>query len=199
MENFAKKMNELLEGAQSAPSVLLHSCCGPCSTSVIDTLKSKCRLTVFFYNPNVMPRAEYDLRLDAQRKVLTSQGIAKEVALIEGEYDVENFLAAARGLECEKEGGARCAKCFYLRLKRTAERAKDGGFDYFTTTLTVSPHKNAQLINEIGQKVAKEVGVPFLPCDFKKNNGYLNSIRLSKELDLYRQNYCGCAYSAQQD
>ena len=188
MENFAKKMNELLEGAQSAPSVLLHSCCGPCSTSVIDTLKSRCRLTVFFYNPNVMPRAEYDLRLDAQRKVLTSQGITKEVALIEGEYDVENFLAAARGLECEKEGGARCAKCFYLRLKRTAECAKNGGFDYFTTTLTVSPHKNAQLINEIGQKVAKEVGVPFLPCDFKKNNGYLNSIRVSKELYLYRQN-----------
>ena len=195
MENYAQKMTLILEGASNAPSVLLHSCCGPCSTSVLASLVPKARVTVFFYNPNVTDKAEYDLRLSAQRQVATSQDFAEKVKLIEGEYDPENFLAASRGMEGEKEGGARCERCFYLRLKRTALLAKAHGYDYFTTTLTVSPHKNAELINRIGQAVASEVGVPFLPSDFKKKDGYLTSIRLSKKLNLYRQGYCGCEFS----
>lgn len=195
MENFALKMEQILEGATSVPSVLLHSCCGPCSTSVIKCLAPRARVTVYFYNPNVTDKQEYARRLEAQQKVVTSQEKSTQVDLIVGEHEPEKFLEAVRGQEGAPEGGARCKTCFYLRLKKTALLAKELGFDYFTTTLTVSPHKNAVLINEIGQAVAKEVGVAFLPSDFKKKDGYLKSIRLSKELDLYRQSYCGCEFS----
>ena len=199
MENYAKKMMQILEGETRTPSVLLHSCCGPCSTSVLRTLAPLANVTVFFYNPNVMGADEYQLRLDSQRKVVTSQEFSSKVTLVEGEYDVEDFLAAIRGTENEPEGGARCERCFYLRLKRTAILAKERSFDYFATTLTVSPHKNAPLINRIGEQIASEIGVKFLPSDFKKNDGYLTSTRMSKQLELYRQNYCGCVFSKLND
>lgn len=198
MENYAKKMQQILEGAKSTPSILLHSCCGPCSTSVLDVLTRQASVTVFFYNPNVTARDEYDKRLSAQ-KIVTSQDFPTEVKLIEGEYEPEKFLSLVRGHEGDHEGGSRCELCFYLRLKRTAELAKELGYDYFTTTLTVSPHKNAELINRIGERISAEVGVAFLPSDFKKNDGYLNSIRRSKDLGLYRQNYCGCDFSNHND
>ena len=199
MENYAKKMNQILEGAERAPSILLHSCCGPCSTSVLETLVPRARVDVFFYNPNIMPRAEYEMRLRTQYDVIRLQDFAEKVTIIEGEYQPDEFLNAVRGFEDEPEGGLRCRICFYLRLKQTALMAKRLGYDYFATTLTVSPHKDAVLINEIGQKVSQEIGVAFLPSDFKKNDGYLRSIRLSKTLNLYRQNYCGCAFSSRDE
>lgn len=199
MENYALKMQKIIEGLDFRPSIMLHSCCGPCSTSVLSTLTEFADVTVFFYNPNVAPSTEYEARLKTQLEVVRYEGFSSKVSFLEGEYDAENFLRAIAGLEHEKEGGARCAKCFYLRLKRTAETAKELGFDFFTTTLTVSPHKNASVINAIGEQIAREVGIPFLPSDFKKKDGYLTSIRLSEKMKLYRQRYCGCSFSAPRD
>ncbi len=175
------------------PRMLLHSCCGPCSTSVISTLREDYELTVFFYNPNIHPEEEYIRRRDEQLRFIRE--FDDSITFIEGEYDSEAFCAAASGLESEPEGGSRCRECFILRLKRAAHEAAAGHFDFFTTTLTVSPHKNAALINEIGESLAAEGGVPWLHSDFKKKDGFLRSIRMSKEYGLYRQNYCGCIFS----
>ena len=177
------------------PRLLLHSCCGPCSTSVVTQLVENYSVTVFYYNPNIGPEEEYRLRLENQKKFLREYDPAGAVGFVEGAYDPERFYAAARGLEAEKEGGARCTECFKLRLAETARRAAADGFDLFTTTLTVSPHKNAPLINAIGGGLAEEYGVPWLSSDFKKKDGYLRSIKLSKEYGLYRQHYCGCIFS----
>ena len=177
------------------PKLLLHSCCGPCSTAVITQLVEDYQVTVFFYNPNIGPEDEYLLRLENQKKFLQEYDPKGTIGFIEGDYDSENYYAAVKGLEAEKEGGARCTECFKLRLLRTAELAAKLGFDLFTTTLTVSPHKNAELINAIGEQLAERAGVPWLHSNFKKKDGYLRSIRLSKEYGLYRQNYCGCIFS----
>ncbi len=177
------------------PKLLLHSCCGPCSTAVITQLVEDYAVTVFFYNPNIGPREEYLLRLENQKKFLKEYDPEGTIGFIEGDYDSENYYAAVKGLEQEKEGGARCTECFKLRLSRTAELAAKLGFDLFTTTLTVSPHKNAELINVIGGELSAKHGVPWLNSNFKKKDGYLRSIRLSKEYGLYRQNYCGCIFS----
>ncbi|MBO4289012.1 MAG: epoxyqueuosine reductase QueH [Lachnospiraceae bacterium] len=179
------------------PKILLHSCCGPCSTAVVIQLAQDYQVTVFFYNPNIGPREEYLLRLENQKKFLKEYDPdgTKGIGFIEGDYDDERFYEAVRGLAEEKEGGARCIECFRLRLSRTAELAAELGFDLFTTTLTVSPHKNAELINAIGEELAQACGVPWLNSNFKKKDGYLRSIRLSKEYGLYRQNYCGCIFS----
>lgn len=174
--------------------MLLHSCCGPCSTTCIDRLKDEYDLTVFYYNPNIYPEEEYLHRLGEQIRYVKEAGL--NVVVIDGTYDdSEMFLNAYKGYEEMKEGGSRCEICFNLRLDKTASYAKEHGYDIFATTLSVSPHKNAKLINEIGQKLSQKYDVEYLVTDFKKQDGYLNSIKKSKEYNLYRQNYCGCKYS----
>lgn len=189
--NYDKQMQEELRGAQDR-RLLLHSCCAPCSSHCLSELSPQIGVTVFYYNPNLDCAEEYEKRKREQIRFLRETGLAD---FLDCDYAPEDYISAVRGLEGEKEGGARCAVCFRLRLERTAREAKARGFDYFATTLTVSPLKNAKLINEIGFAVAEEVGVPYLPSDFKKRGGYLHSVRLSEEYGLYRQDYCGCAFS----
>ena len=189
--NYDKRMQEELRGAQDK-RLLLHSCCAPCSSHCLSELSPQIGVTVFYYNPNLDCAEEYEKRKREQIRFLRETGLAD---FLDCDYAPEDYISAVRGLEGEKEGGARCAVCFRLRLERTAREAKLRGFDYFATTLTVSPLKNAKLINTIGFAVAEEVGVPYLPSDFKKRGGYLHSVRLSEEYGLYRQDYCGCAFS----
>lgn len=196
MKDFIKRADEITERLAKEgrrESMLLHSCCGPCSTACIDYLAKSFDLTVLFYNPNIAPKEEYDLRASEQARYIRdfTKGVKCEIC----DYDPAVFYDNVKGLEDCEEGGARCAKCFELRLDYCARLAKERGFDWFCTTLTVSPHKNAQLINEIGERLAREYGVRFFPSDFKKKDGYLKSVRLAKEAGLYRQNYCGCAFS----
>ncbi len=189
--NYDKLMQEELRGAQNK-RLLLHSCCAPCSSHCLSELSPRIGVTVLYYNPNLDCAEEYEKRKREQLRFLRETGLAD---FLDCDYAPEDYISAVRGLEEEKEGGARCAVCFRLRLDRTAREAKARGFDYFATTLTVSPLKNARLINEIGFAVAEEVGVKYLPSDFKKRGGYLHSVRLSEEYGLYRQDYCGCAFS----
>ncbi len=174
--------------------MLLHSCCGPCSTSVIDRLKDEYDLTIFYYNPNIYPQEEYQKRLAEQQKYVSLIGL--DIVVVDGKYDDNaDFENHCVGLENEKEGGARCSVCFAYRLDKTAQYAKQNGYDIFATTLTVSPHKNVKVINDIGLKIAQKYNIEYLVADFKKQDGYLKSIRLSQKYSLYRQNYCGCKYS----
>ncbi len=189
--NYDKLMQEELRGARDK-RLLLHSCCAPCSSHCLSELSPQIGVTVLYYNPNLDCAGEYEKRKREQLRFLRETGLAD---FLDCDYAPEDYLAAVRGLEEEKEGGARCAVCFRLRLDRTAREAKARGFDYFATTLTVSPLKNAKFINTIGFAVAEEVGVRYLPSDFKKRGGYLHSVRLSEEYGLYRQDYCGCAFS----
>lgn len=176
------------------PALLLHSCCGPCSSAVLERLAPYFDITVFFYNPNILPAEEYQHRLREQRRLLRHMVLPRPIALWEGPYEPDAFLACARGLEQEPEGGRRCTPCFALRLQRTAETASAHGFDFFTTTLSVSPHKNAALINEIGAGLQTDA-CRFLYADFKKRGGYQRSLVLSRQYGLYRQRYCGCPFS----
>lgn len=176
---------------ETRPRLLLHSCCGPCSSYVLEYLMKYFDVTVLFYGPNIQPESEYALRLEHQRKVLEHTG----AGIMDCAYDGEAFTAAVRGLEREPEGGERCTACFLLRLEETARRAAEGGFPYYCTTLTVSPHKDAERINRIGREMGEKYGVKWLPSDFKKRGGYQRSIQLSREYGLYRQDYCGCLYS----
>lgn len=189
--NYDKLMQEELRGARDK-RLLLHSCCAPCSSHCLSELSPQIGVTVLYYNPNLDCAEEYEKRKREQLRFLQETGLAD---FLDCDYAPEEYLFSVRGLEEEKEGGARCAVCFRLRLERTAREAKARGFDYFATTLTVSPLKNAKLINTIGFAVAEEVGVKYLPSDFKKRGGYLHSVRLSEEYGLYRQDYCGCAFS----
>ncbi len=175
--------------------LLLHACCAPCASSVVERLKDCFDLTLYFYNPNMDARSEYEARGKEIEKLAKAFGIKY---IIE-EYNANEFLEIASGLEKEREGGARCVKCFNLRLEKSAKKAKVDGYDFFATTLTVSPLKNAELLNKIGEKIAEQTGVKYLVSDFKKKNGYIRSIELSKELNLYRQNYCGCKFSKLQE
>ena len=177
------------------PSLLLHSCCGPCSSYVLEYLTRHFDITVFYYNPNIEPQEEYALRLREQRRLVSEMDLQGAPQVIDGPYEPGTFHKAVSGMEGEPEGGARCEKCFRLRLEKTARMARDAGFDFFTTTLTVSPHKNAALINEIGEELADAAGTAYLISDFKKKDGYKRSIELSKQYGLYRQDYCGCIYS----
>ena len=177
------------------PSLLLHSCCGPCSSYVLEYLSEYFNITILFFNPNIYPDSEYLKRLDTQREIVEKMQLEGCVEIMQCEYEHGEFLKSATGLESEPEGGARCSECFRLRLQKTAELAKKHCFDYFTTTLSVSPHKNSEILNDIGQKLGKQYGVRFLESDFKKRNGYKRSIELSKQFDLYRQVYCGCEFS----
>lgn len=195
--NYQREMEKIIsaipQGAR--PRLLLHSCCGPCSSAVLERLIPHFDVTVFYDNPNIAPEAEYQKRLEEQRRLLGQMPIAQKVHLLCGVCDPQRFYAVAKGMEGEPEGGARCTACFRLRLEATAKAAREGGFDYFTTTLSVSPHKDAQRINRLGGEIAQEHGVAYLYADFKKKEGYKRSIALSREYDLYRQDYCGCVYS----
>ncbi|MDD2371787.1 MAG: epoxyqueuosine reductase QueH [Firmicutes bacterium] len=190
--NYNKEMNKTIEELKGKrPKILLHSCCGPCSTSVIDRLNPYFEIIVYYYNPNISPEEEYLRRAEEQINYLKSIGI--EYVL--GDYEIEKYESAVRGLEKEKEGGLRCLTCFRLRLEKTAQKADELNIGYFTTTLTVSAHKNSQLINEAGIKIARNYEVSYLASDFKKEDGYKKSVDLSKELGMYRQDYCGCKFS----
>ena len=193
--NFQQEQENLISGLTNTPSLLLHSCCGPCSTHCLEVLSQYFLVTVLWYNPNIQPEEEFDLRLQNQKKVLENLNTKNPVKLLIVDYDSKEFFDVSKGLEKEREGGARCEKCFRLRLDKTAQIAKEQDFEFFTTTLTVSPHKNAELLNQLGYEFAEKYGIKFLPADFKKKNGYKRSIELSKQFDLYRQNYCGCVYS----
>lgn len=192
--NYDLKFQQIVKSLKSKPTLLLHSCCGPCSSSVLNRIKDYFDITVIYYNPNIFPKEEYLKRKSEQIRLLKQLNIK----FLDCEYDEEQFYSYVKGLENEKEGGARCSKCFVLRLEKTAIIAKQNNFDYFGTTLTVSPHKNAQIINKIGEFLQEKHNVKFLYSDFKKQNGYLNSIKLSKEYNLYRQDYCGCKFSLNQ-
>ncbi len=197
MENYQRKLDKELEALGGRkPGLLLHSCCGPCSSYVLEYLSRHFRLGLLYYDPNIQPEAEYELRLENQRTVLERY---PDIALHEYGWRGEEYEAAVRGLEAEPEGGARCTACFRLRLEETARLAKELGYEYFCTTLSVSPHKDAERLNRIGMELAEKYGVKWLPSDFKKREGYKRSIELSREYGLYRQDYCGCLYSKPAD
>lgn len=199
--NFQRELEQLIEKEcrDRRPVVMLHSCCGPCSSYVLEYLTQYFDVLLYFYNPNIHPEDEYLKRLDAQKKVLSSMCFGDKVKLIEGEYKTDDFFEAVRGLEDEPEGGLRCEKCIDLRMRRTADIAREYKTDFFATTLTVSPHKNAIYINKTGTDTESEYGVRYLISDFKKKNGYKRSIELCREHGIYRQNYCGCVYSIWDD
>lgn len=225
--NYQKELDKIIESlaGQELPRLLLHSCCAPCSSYVLEYLRPFFEITVFYYNPNISMETEYLKRAAEQKRLIAaynetlrgkngtkpreetqngdnlrrnSDGFAsirKPISIIEGDYEPGLFFEMAKGYEDCPEGGERCFMCYELRLRKTSQIAKEGGFDYFCTTLSISPHKNAPKINEIGERLAGECGVKWLPSDFKKKGGYLRSIKLSEEYGLYRQDYCGCAYS----
>lgn len=199
--NYQKELENRIEQLQKehkVPKLLLHSCCAPCSSYVLEYLSEFFDITVFYYNPNIFPEGEYTKRILEQQTLIHDMPTKYPVSFLAGAYDSEKFYAMAKGMENLKEGGARCFGCYVLRLEETAKLAKEGEFDYFTTTLTISPLKNAEKLNEIGNKLADKYGIAYLPSDFKKKNGYKRSIELSKEYGLYRQDYCGCEFSQQE-
>ena len=175
--------------------LLLHACCAPCSSYVLEYLEKQYDITVYYYNPNITEEMEYKKRTDEIKRFIETAVFTKEVKLVEGEYEPELFFEMSKGLESEPERGKRCYKCYEMRMKKTANYAKENGFDIYTTTLSVSPHKNSDWLNEIGMRLSEEYGIDFLYSNFKKNNGYSRSIQLSKEYGLYRQNFCGCVFS----
>ena len=191
-ENYDKQMTEICAGVARGTRLLLHSCCAPCSTACLERLKDVFSVTVFYYNPNIDDRAEYEKRKAEQKRLLAETGWAE---FVDCDHDVEAFERLAKGLENEPERGKRCYLCYGLRLEKTAQAAKEYGFPYFATTLTLSPLKNAAWLNELGEAAGEKYGVSYLPSDFKKRGGLLRSIELSKEYGLYRQNYCGCRFS----
>lgn len=180
---------------ENPPSLLLHSCCGPCSTSVLELLSDYFKVTLLYYNPNIYPSDEYYKRLEEQKKVLDKVNGRFEIKFLEGRYDPAEYFDAVKGVEQLPEGSQRCFNCYEIRLKEAAQFAKNLNMDYFATTLSVSPYKNAQIINEIGEKIANEYEVKHLPNDFKKKDGYKKSVELSKSWNIYRQDYCGCPFS----
>ncbi len=196
--NFQRELDRLLERLAAegrVPRLFLHSCCAPCSSYVLEYLSKYFEITVFYYNPNIYPPKEYDERLAEVRRLVSKMEFAHPVTVVAGVYDPALFFDAVKGLEAEKEGGARCERCFRLRLMEAARLAKDGGYDYFTTTLTVGPKKDARLLNELGEEIGSMYGVAYLNSDFKKKNGHFRSLELSEQYGLYRQDYCGCVFS----
>ena len=180
------------------PRLFLHSCCAPCSSYCLEYLCTYFDITVFYYNPNISAQSEYQHRVEEQKRLIAAYNAEQKgnpISIVEGDYHPELFFEAVKGYEQCPEGGERCFRCFDLRLRETARLAAQDGYDYFGTTLTISPLKNAVKINEIGEAIAVEAGVRWLPSDFKKKNGYKRSIELSREYDLYRQDFCGCAFS----
>lgn len=196
--NYQKELDRLIEQIkkeEKVPTLLLHSCCAPCSSYCIEYLSAYFQITVFYYNPNISEQEEYSKRVEEQKRLIASMDTVHKVDFIEGHYNPADFYNIAKGFEKEPEGGKRCYRCYELRLGKTAEEAKKGNYDYFTTTLSISPLKNAKWLNEIGERLAADLGVRYLCSDFKKREGYKRSIELSREYNLYRQDYCGCIYS----
>ena len=199
--NYQKELEKQIERQQregSVPSLLLHSCCAPCSSYVLEYLAPYFHICDFYYNPNISPKKEYEDRREELRRLIEEMGLSTKVTFLEGTYQPEEFFAMAKGLEQLPEGGERCFLCYEMRLRESARMAKESGMEYFATTLTISPLKNAAKLNEIGERIAEEYGVKYLPSDFKKKNGYKRSVELSAEYNLYRQNYCGCIFSKMQ-
>lgn len=200
--NYQKELEKIIDKIteeERVPRLFLHSCCAPCSSYVLEYLSRYFSITLFFYNPNIFPEEEYGKRVEELRRMLQEMKLVHPVTLMEGTYRPQDFFDMAKGLEQVPEGGERCFRCYRLRMEEAARLAREGGYDYFTTTLSISPLKNAGKINEIGEELAKLYQVPHLPSDFKKKNGYKRSVELSAEYGLYRQNYCGCIYSKKQD
>ena len=198
MTNYQKILDKTIEqhaGRNETPSLLRHACCAPCSSYVLEYLSQFFSITVFYYNPNITEESEYRKRVAEEQRLISELPAKNKISFIEGRYDPERFFEMAKGKEDIPEGGARCFDCYRLRIAETANIAKEKGFDYFTTTLSISPLKNAQKLNEIGGEEAARTGVPYLFSDFKKREGYKRSIQLSAQYNLYRQNYCGCIYS----
>ena len=194
--NYQKELDRIIQKrGQKTPRVLLHSCCGPCSSSVLEYITQYFDVTLLWYNPNLYPKEEFDRRFRTQVELIEKMGLADKVDILAEPWKSEDYYRRVKGLENEPEGGKRCAECFRLRLLETARLAKHYGYDYFCTTLTLSRHKDAVLINTIGEEIAKAVGVSWLPSDFKKRNGENRSIELSEQYGLYRQLYCGCEFS----
>lgn len=199
--NYQKRLEETIAKQQKEgrlPRLLLHSCCAPCSSYVLEYLSQYFEITVLYYNPNISPAKEYEARVAEQERFIKELSTKHPVSFLAGEYCPEEFYAAVKGLENCPEGGERCSVCFELRLRKAAETAVRGGFDFFTTTLSISPLKDAERLNKIGGFLAEEYGVSYLYSDFKKKNGYKRSTELSEQYGLYRQNYCGCVFSKEE-
>lgn len=195
--NYQRELEQLISAIEPGrvPTLLLHACCAPCSSYCLEYLSQYFSITVLFYNPNISPETEYNKRVDEIRRLIDELPVKNKVSLIEGRYLPSEFYNSVKGLEDEPEGGKRCHVCYELRLREAAITAKELGFDYFTTTLSISPLKDAEKLNEIGKRLSDEYGVAYLYSDFKKKNGYKRSIELSREYKLYRQNFCGCVFS----
>ena len=200
--NYQRELDKIISEIQKLnkkPTLLVHSCCAPCSSYVLEYLCEYFDITVLYYNPNISPIEEYEYRKEEQKRLISEKFGTSLVKFLDCDYDNELYEEVVKGLENEPEGGRRCSVCFSLRLDKTAKIAKENNFDYFVTTLTISPLKNADLLNKIGNKIGEKYGVSFLPSDFKKKNGYKRSIELSKEYNLYRQNFCGCRFSKKEE
>lgn len=196
--NYQTELDNLIGQQETdgrVPKLLLHSCCAPCSSYVLEYLSKYYKITVYYYNPNIYPAQEYTNRLKEQTMLIEQMEFVHPVTILAGSYEPEQFYQVTKGLEQEPEGGARCTMCYELRLREAAKVAKAGGYDYFTTSLSISPLKSSDQLNEVGERMAREYHVAYLPSDFKKRDGYRRSIALSQEYGLYRQNYCGCVYS----
>lgn len=195
--NYQRELEQLISNIEPGhvPSLLLHACCAPCSSYCLEYLSQYFSITVLFYNPNISPASEYQKRVDEIKRLISELPAKNKISLIEGRYLPEEFYTSVKGLENEPEGGKRCHVCYELRLHEAAVVAKELGYDYFTTTLSISPLKDADKLNEIGKKLSDEYAISYLYSDFKKKNGYRRSIELSKEYKLYRQNFCGCVFS----
>lgn len=199
--NYQRQLEETIrlnQVKQVVPTLLLHSCCAPCSSYCLEYLSEYFKITVFYYNPNIYPRAEYETRVEEQKHLIACLPVKNPVSFVQGAYEKERFYEMVKGLETAKEGGGRCFLCYELRLREAAKLAAALEMDYFTTTLSISPQKNAQKLNEIGECMADEYGIRYLNSDFKKKNGYKRSVELSEQYDMYRQYYCGCVFSKNQ-
>ena len=195
--NFRLEQEKILQGIDenNPPKLLLHSCCAPCSSAVLEYLSQFLSITVFYYNPNIFPEEEFLHRIDEQKRLISELPVKNKISFVERGWHPDRFYEAVKGLEHIREGGERCFACYRLRLEESAKLAAELGYDYFTTTLSISPYKNAPKLNEIGEELAEKYGVKHLPSDFKKKNGYKRSVELSAEYGLYRQDYCGCVFS----
>ena len=198
--NYQNQLDRIIENISpnNPPRLLLHSCCAPCSSYTLEYLSRYFDITVYYFNPNISPKQEFDKRFEEQKRLISQMPFKNRVTLVEGDYNYDDFLEIAKGLENVPEGGERCFRCYKMRLESTARLAKEQGFDYFCTTLSISPLKNSQKINELGFGLEEKYGVKWLPSDFKKREGYKRSIQLSREYSLYRQNFCGCVFSKNQ-
>ena len=195
--NYQKELDKITDSIDTGnpPRLFLHSCCAPCSSYTLEYLSNYFDITVYYFNPNISPKEEFDKRFAEQKRLIDSLPAKNPIKLVLGEYNYDDFLQIARGYENVAEGGERCFRCYRMRLESTARIAKEQGFDYFCTTLSISPLKNSQKINQIGYEVAQKYGIKWLPSDFKKREGYKRSIELSREYNLYRQSFCGCIFS----